>query len=58
MAYNLGPIVLEVPEPEEGQSNPGNIEPGRYTVAELVELLRGHKNEPETIQFIADMMEL
>jgi hypothetical protein len=58
MAYNLGPIVLEVPEPEEGQSNPGNIKPDRYTVAELVELLRDHKNEPETIQFIADMMEL
>jgi hypothetical protein len=42
---------------KEGDPPPFGIEPGRYTVAELVELLRVHKNDPEAIQFIADMME-
>jgi hypothetical protein len=57
MSYDLGPIVLEVPEPEYGQTNPGNLEPRQYHLQELVELLRTHKNDPEVIQFIADMME-
>jgi hypothetical protein len=49
--------MLYIPEPAEGETNPGNIAPGRYTLAELVDLLRDHKNNPEAIQFIADMME-
>ena len=30
MSFPQGPIVLEVPEPDEGEENPGNIEPGEY----------------------------
>ena len=57
MSFPQGPIVLEVPEPEEGTSNPGDIDPGEYSLQALVELLRTHKDEPEVIEFIADMME-
>jgi hypothetical protein len=63
MSYNLGPVVLEVPDPDwspewqEGDPPPFGIEPGQYHLQELVGLLRAHKNDPEAIQFIADMME-
>jgi len=53
----LIPDPVWSPEWKEGDPPPFDIEPGRYTVAELVELLRAHKNDPEAIQFIADMME-
>ena len=33
------------------------IEQGYYGWSELVDLLRKHKNNPEAIQYIADMME-
>ncbi len=36
---------------------PGNIQPGDYTLSGLVDLLRTHKDNPEAIQFIADMLE-
>ena len=58
MSMPLGPVVLEIPDPDEGEKNPGSIEPGEYNVMDLVELLRNHKNNPEAIQFIADMMEV
>ena len=50
------PILL-VPDSEPGKQYPGAIEPGYYTLAELVELLREHKGNPDAIQFIADMLE-
>ena len=58
MSFQQGPIVLEVPEPDEGQSNPGDINPGEYNLQDLVELLRTHESDPAAIQFIADMMEV
>lgn len=57
MSYGFDPPVLLIPEPDEGQTYPGNIQPGDYTMNELVCLLRTHKNNPEAIQFIADMLE-
>jgi hypothetical protein len=35
MSYDLGPIVLDVPDPEYGQTNPGNIEPGLFQLTAL-----------------------
>ena len=58
MSFPQGPFVLEVPDPDEGQNNPGDIDPGEYNLQDLVELLRTHKDNPEVIQFIADMMEV
>ena len=57
MSFPQGPFVLDVPEPEEGKGNPGDIDPGEYSLQDLVELLRTHKGNAEVIQFIADMME-
>lgn len=37
--------------------NEYGIDEGYYTWDDLVNLLRTHKNNPEAIQFIADMME-
>ena len=48
------PILL-IPEPPPGQTYP--IPPGQYTLPELVELLREFSQEPEVIQFIANMLE-
>ena len=42
---------IYIPENEVG------IDEGYYTNSGIVTLLRMHKNEPETIQFIADMLE-
>jgi hypothetical protein len=48
------PILL-IPEPPPGQTYP--IPPGQYTLPELAELLREYAQEPEVIQFIANMLE-
>jgi len=54
-----GELVLIVPErdPSDSRPYPGNIRPGRYRRNDLVALLRRHRDSPETIQFIADMLE-
>ena len=43
--------ITYIPENEFG------IEANHYIVNEIAELLRKHKNEPETIEFLADMLE-
>ena len=50
---------LTIPEYEEGanESYPGGITPGVYSLNEVVNMLRLHKNDPDVIQFIADMLE-
>ena len=50
---------LQIPEHEDGPDGryPGDIEPGTYSLNEVVELLRKHKGNPDAIQFIADMLE-
>jgi hypothetical protein len=44
-------------DPNEEERYPGDIKPGRYNLAAVVALLRRHKNDPDAIQFIADMLE-
>ncbi len=44
-------------EIEEEQAYPGGIKPGRYNWDALVNLLRYHKGNPDSIQFIADMLD-
>lgn len=50
-------MALVIPELEEGETYPGSIQPGSYDDNEVVTLLRQHKQDPEAIQFIADMLE-
>jgi hypothetical protein len=54
----MNATCLNIPEHEsEGDTYPGNIEPGDYDINGLVALLRQNKRNPEAIQFIADMLE-
>lgn len=53
MAYEPFSILLVIPEGK----HPGNIEPNIYTRNETAALLREHKDNPDAIQFIADMLE-
>ena len=54
----FGEIALVIPDYEDNKEYPGGIKPGRYTMNEVVDLLRIHSFDPEAIQFIADMMEV
>jgi hypothetical protein len=38
--------------------NEFDIEEGYYSVNEVVELLRKHRNQPDVVFFIADMLEV
>lgn len=52
-------FTLLIPEydPEDEKPYPGDIKPGKYGLSDLVALLREHKDNPDAIQFIADMLE-
>lgn len=56
-----GPIpndaVLLIPEPDEDEPPPFGITPGYYSQSQLVALLARFHNQPNAIQFIADMLE-
>lgn len=50
--------VLLIPEPEAPtQPAAYGIKPGYYNRVQLIELLDAHKTEPDSIRFIADMLE-
>jgi len=50
-------FLLIIPEYDGDEPYPGGIEPGYYDLAGLVALLRRHKDDPEAISFLADMLE-
>jgi hypothetical protein len=53
-------LTLVIPEHDPYESDapyPGDIKPGTYTLQEVVDLLRQHKNNPDAVQFLADMLE-
>ena len=50
-------LVVPLPDPNDPKPYPGRIAPGDYTRNEVVELLRAHRENPNAIQFIADMLE-
>lgn len=50
-------VLLIVPEHDGDAPYPGDIEPGYYTRNETADLLREHRDCPEAVQFIADMLE-
>ena len=50
--------VLLIPDPEnEGDPPPFGIRPGYYNPPQTLELIEQHRDNPEAIQFIADMLE-
>ena len=50
-------VVVLIPDfdPDDPKPYPGGIEPGEYNAEDL---LREHKDDPEALQFITDMMEV
>jgi hypothetical protein len=52
-------VVLVVPEDDGDDAllYPGEIEPGYYTLGELVQLLRARALNPQAVYFIADLLE-
>lgn len=52
------PLLIPEFDPQTGQiSYPGGIKPGQYSASGLTALLRVHRENPEAIRFIADMLE-
>lgn len=52
-----GPNLLIPDFEEDGEKYPGDIQPGYYDPRQLVILLLYHLDNPDALQFIADMME-
>lgn len=50
-------VMVVIPPNDEPAAYPGDIKPGYYTRNQVVDLLRKHKDNPEAIQFLADMLE-
>ena len=50
-------VVVLIPDfdPDDPKPYPGGIKPGEYNAEDL---LREHKDDPEALQFITDMMEV
>jgi hypothetical protein len=45
-------------DPYNAKPYPGDIKPGRYRRSEIKKLLKKHKDNPEALQFIRDMLEI
>lgn len=57
MTYIYNEPILTIPEKDKEEPYPGNIQPGEYSINEVVKLLRDNAENPEAIRFIADMLE-
>jgi hypothetical protein len=44
-------------DPHNPKPYPGDINPGSYSKAEVKKLLKKHKDNPEALQFLRDMLE-
>ncbi len=51
-------VLIPDYDPDDKESYPGDISPGSYSEAEVEELLEKHKDNPEALQFIRDMLEV
>jgi len=51
-------IIIPDYDPYNAKPYPGDIKPGYYIKSEVKKLLKKHKNNPEALQFISDMMEV
>ena len=50
-------LIIPDYDPYDPKPYPGDIKPDSYNKAKVKKLLKKHKNSPEAIQFIRDMME-
>ena len=57
MITNETELLIPDYDPYNPKPYPGDIKPGSYSKAEVKKLLKKHKNNPEALQFIQDMLE-
>ena len=50
-------LIIPDYDPYNPKPYPGDIKPGSYNKAQVKKLLKKHKDNPEAIQFLRDMME-
>jgi hypothetical protein len=50
-------LIIPDYDPTHPVPYPGKIKPGAYTKAQVKRLLKKHKDNPEVLQFLRDMME-
>ena len=50
-------LIIPDYDPYNPQPYPGDIKPGYYTKAKVKKLLKKHKDNPEALQFLQDMLE-
>ena len=50
-------LIIPNYDPYNPKPYPGDIKPGSYSKAKVKKLLKKHKDNPEALQFIQDMME-
>ena len=60
MAKVSGEEIIIIPDydPYNAKPYPGDIKPGCYSKPEIKKLIRKHKDNPEALQFIRDMLEV
>ena len=50
-------LIIPDYDPYNPKPYPGDIKPGYYSQAKVKKLLKKHKDNPEALQFLRDMME-
>ena len=51
-------IIIPDYDPYNPKPYPGDIKPGYYSKSEIKKLLKKHKDNPEALQFLRDMLEV
>ena len=57
MINNETELIIPDYDPYNPRPYPGDIKPGSYSQAEVKKLLKQHKDNPEALQFLRDMLE-
>ena len=57
MIKNETELIIPDYDQYDPKSYPRNIKPGSYSKAQVKNLLKKHKNNPEALQFLRDMIE-
>jgi hypothetical protein len=57
-APNEETIIIPDYDPYNPKPYPGDIKPGCYSRGEIKKLIKKHRDNPEALQFLRDMMEV
>jgi hypothetical protein len=55
--YDETELIIPNYDPYNPKPYPGDIKPGYYSKAKVKKLLNKHKDNPEALQFLQDMLE-